>query len=159
MQNLNKSRILFVDDEPEILRSLERIAKKLDAVILTAASGQDALDIINECPVDVIVSDFNMPNMDGNQLLEQVAIVSPETVRMVLTGHGDMEMIVNLINHGHIWGFLQKPWDNFDLIVKLKQALQLQQVLAERTLMRRTIDQYQKYHKCPELSSACSCCF
>lgn len=147
MQNLNKSRILFVDDEPEILRSLERITKKLDAVILTASSGQDALDIINECPVDVIVSDFNMPNMDGNQLLEQVAEISPETVRMVLTGHGDMEMIVNLINNGHIWGFLQKPWDNFDLIIKLKQALQLQQVLAERTLMRRTIDQYQKYHK------------
>lgn len=147
MQNLNKSRILFVDDEPEILRSLERITKKLDAVILTASSGQDALDIINECAVDVIVSDFNMPNMDGNQLLEQVAEISPETVRMVLTGHGDMEMIVNLINNGHIWGFLQKPWDNFDLIIKLKQALQLQQVLAERTLMRRTIDQYQKYHK------------
>ncbi|TWX67844.1 sigma-54-dependent Fis family transcriptional regulator [Colwellia demingiae] len=147
MQNLNKSRILFVDDEPEILRSLERITKKLDAVILTASSGQDALDIINECPVDVIVSDFNMPSMDGNQLLEQVAKISPETVRMVLTGHGDMEMIVNLINNGHIWGFLQKPWDNFDLIIKLKQALQLQQVLAERTLMRRTIDQYQKYHK------------
>lgn len=147
MQNLNKSRILFVDDEPEILRSLERITKKLDAVILTAPSGQDALDIINECPVDVIVSDFNMPYMDGNQLLEQVAKISPETVRMVLTGHGDMEMIVNLINNGHIWGFLQKPWDNFDLIIKLKQALQLQQVLAERTLMRRTIDQYQKYHK------------
>jgi DNA-binding NtrC family response regulator len=147
MQNLNKSRILFVDDEPEILRSLQRITKKLDAVILTASSGQDALDIINECPVDVIVSDFNMPNMDGNQLLEQVAKISPETVRMVLTGHGDMEMMVNLINNGHIWGFLQKPWDNFDLIIKLKQALQLQQVLAERTLMRRTIDQYQKYHK------------
>lgn len=147
MQNLNKSRILFVDDEPEILRSLERITKKLDAVILTASSGQDALDIINECPVDVIVSDFNMPNMDGNQLLEQVAKISPETVRMVLTGHGDMEMIVNLINNGHIWGFLQKPWDNFELIIKLKQALHLQQVLAERTLMRRTIDQYQKYHK------------
>ena len=147
MQNLNKSRILFVDDEPEILRSLERITKKLDAVILTASSGQDALDIINECPVDVIVSDFNMPNMDGNQLLEQVAEISPETVRMVLTGHGDMEMIVNLINNGHIWGFLQKPWDNFELIIKLKQALHLQQVLAERTLMRRTIDQYQKYHK------------
>jgi len=147
MQNLNKSRILFVDDEPEILRALERITKKLDAVILTASSGQDALDIINECPVDVIVSDFNMPNMDGNQLLEQVAEISPETVRMVLTGHGDMEMIVNLINNGHIWGFLQKPWDNFELIIKLKQALHLQQVLAERTLMRRTIDQYQKYHK------------
>ncbi|KGJ86664.1 sigma-54-dependent transcriptional regulator [Colwellia psychrerythraea] len=147
MQNLNKSRILFVDDEPEILRSLQRITKKMDAVILTASNGQDALNIINECPVDVIVSDFNMPKMDGNELLEQVAQISPETVRMVLTGHGDMEMMVNLINNGHVWGFLQKPWDNFDLIIKLKQALQLQQVLAERTLMRRTIDQYQKYHK------------
>jgi len=147
MENLNKSRILFVDDEPAILRSLERIANKLDAVILTANSGKEALELINECPVDVIVSDFNMPNMDGNELLSEVAKISPETVRMVLTGHGDMEMIINLINDGHIWGFLQKPWDNFELIVKLKQALQLQQVLAERTLMRRTIDQYQKYHK------------
>lgn len=147
MKNFNKSRILFVDDEPAILRSLERIASKIDAVILTAPNGQHALDIINECPVDVIVSDFKMPNMDGNQLLEQVAKVSPETVRIILTGHGDMDMILNSINDGHIWGFLNKPWDNYELIVKLKQALQLQQVLAERTLMRRTIDQYQKYHR------------
>jgi two-component system repressor protein LuxO len=147
MQNLNRSRILFVDDEPAILRSLERIASKVDAVILTAPSGEHALDIINECPVDVIVSDFNMPNMNGNELLEQVAQISPETVRIMLTGYGDMEMILNSINDGHIWGFLHKPWDNLELIVKLKQALQLQQVLAERTLMLRTIDQYQKYHR------------
>jgi DNA-binding NtrC family response regulator len=147
MQKLSKARILFVDDEPSILRALQRIGKKIDAEILTASSGQAALDLIKECPMDVIVSDYNMPFMDGNQLLEQVAIISPETVRMVLTGYGDMSMIVKLVNSGHIWGFLQKPWDNFDLIVKLKQALQLQQVLAERTLMRRTIDQYQKFHK------------
>lgn len=147
MQNFNKSRVLFVDDEPAILRSLERIGSKVDAVILTASSGQRALDIINECPVDIIVSDLKMPNMNGNQLLEQVAQIHPETVRIVLTGHGDMDMVINSINTGHIWGFLHKPWDNFELIVKLKQALQLQQVLAERTLMRRTIDQYQKYHK------------
>jgi DNA-binding NtrC family response regulator len=144
---LNKSRILFVDDEPAILRSLQRIASKVDAVILTASSGKDALELINECPVDVVVSDFKMPNMDGNQLLEQVAQISPETVRIILTGHGDMDMILNSINDGHIWGFLHKPWDNYELIVKLKQALQLQQVLAERTLMRRTLDQYQKYHR------------
>jgi len=147
MQNFNKSRVLFVDDEPAILRSLERVGSKVDAVILTASSGQQALDIINECPVDVIVSDLKMPNMDGNQLLEEVARVSPETVRIVLTGCDDMDMVLTSINAGHIWGFLHKPWDNFELIVKIKQALQLQQVLAERTLMRRTIDQYQKYHK------------
>jgi len=147
MQNLIQSKILFVDDEPAILRSLQRIASKVDAVILTASSGQEALDIVNKSPVDVIVSDLKMPNMNGNQLLEQVAKMSPETVRIVLTGCDDMDMVINSINAGHIWGYLQKPWDNFELIVKLKQALQLQQVLAERTLMRRTIDQYQKYHK------------
>jgi len=105
--------------------------------------------LMNECPVDVIVSDYKMPNMNGNQLLEQVAALSPETVRIILTGSDDMDMdmILDAINTGHIWGFLHKPWDNYELIVKLKQALQLQQILAERTLMRRTLDQYQKYHK------------
>jgi DNA-binding NtrC family response regulator len=147
MQNLNKSIILFVDDEPAILRSLERIASKVDATILTAPSGLDALEIIKSCHVDVIVSDINMPNMNGNQLLEQVAQISPETVRIVLTSSDNMDTVLNAINSGHIWGFLHKPWDNFDLIVKLKQALQLQHILAERTLMRRTIDQYQIYHK------------
>jgi two-component system repressor protein LuxO len=147
MQNLNKSIILFVDDEPAILRSLHRIANKIDATILTASSGFEALEIIESSHVDVIVSDINMPNMDGNQLLEQVAQISPETVRIVLTSCDNMDTVLNAINCGHIWGYLQKPWDNFELIVKLKQALQLQHILAERTLMRRTIDQYQIYHK------------
>lgn len=147
MQNLNGPRILFVDDEPSVLRSLERIARKVDAEILIASSGRDALDIINQAPVDVIVSDMRMPEMDGNQLLEQVAKITPETVRIVLTGFADMDMVLSAVNDGHIWGYLQKPWDNYELVVKLKQALQLQQVLAERTLMRRTIEQYQQYRK------------
>ena len=147
MQNLNKSIILFVDDEPAILRSLHRIASKVDATILTASGGFEALEIIESSHVDVIVSDINMPNMDGNQLLEQVAQISPETVRIVLTSCDNMDTVLNAINCGHIWGYLQKPWDNFELIVKLKQALQLQHILAERTLMRRTIDQYQIYQR------------
>ena len=117
MQNLNKSIILFVDDEPAILRSLQRIASKVDATILTASSGFEALEIIESTHVDVIVSDINMPNMDGNQLLEQVSQISPETVRIVLTGCDNMDTVLNAINSGHIWGFLHKPWDNFELIV------------------------------------------
>jgi DNA-binding NtrC family response regulator len=58
-----------------------------------------------------------------------------------------MSIVLSAINQGRVWGFLQKPWDNNDLIVTLKQALELQQILAERTLMRRTIDQYQQYRK------------
>jgi DNA-binding NtrC family response regulator len=147
MQNLNRPRILFVDDEPEILRSLERIARKVDAEIITVSSGELALDVINQAPVDIIVSDMKMPEMNGIQLLEKVAKITPETVRIVLTGCADMDMVLSAVNDGHIWGFLQKPWDNYELIIKLKQGLQLQQILAERTLMRRTIEQYQQYHK------------
>lgn len=147
MQNLTGPRILFVDDEDSVLRSLERITRKLDAQILTAQSGQQALEIINQSPVDVIVTDMKMPEMGGHELLREVAKLTPETVRIVLTGYADMDMVLSAVNDGHIWGYLQKPWDNYELIVKLKQALQLQQVLAERTLMRRTIEQYQQYRK------------
>ncbi|MGB0836140.1 MAG: response regulator, partial [Psychrobium sp.] len=147
MENINRPRVLFVDDEPDVLRSLSRIARKLDAEILTANGGHEALEIIEQSPVDVLVTDMRMPQMDGNELLAQVAKKAPETVRIVLTGYADMDMVLGAINSGHIWGYLQKPWDNMELIVKLKQALQLQQVLAERTLMRRTIEQYQYYRK------------
>jgi DNA-binding NtrC family response regulator len=147
MQHMNKPRILFVDDERLILSSLKRVASKLDAEIVTAESGTLALEVLSKFPVDVIVSDLKMPNMDGIQLLEKVAEISPETVRIVLTGCDDMNMVLSAINQGRVWGYLQKPWDNNDLIVTLKQALELQQILAERTLMRRTIDQYQQYRK------------
>jgi DNA-binding NtrC family response regulator len=147
MQNLKRPRILFVDDEPEILRSLSRVARKIDADIITAQGGAIAIKIIEEAPVDIIVSDLKMPEMDGNELLEKVAKITPETVRIVLTSCADMEVVISAINERHIWGYLQKPWDNYELIIKLKQALQLQQILAERTLMRRTIDQYQQYRK------------
>lgn len=147
MQHMNKPRILFVDDEPLILSSLKRVASKLDAEIITAQSGALALEILSKSPVDVIISDMKMPKMDGIQLLEQVAKISPETVRIVLTGCNDMSLVLSAINQGRVWGFLQKPWDNNDLIITLKQALELQQILAERTLMRRTIDQYQQYRK------------
>lgn len=147
MQYMNKPRILFVDDERLILSSLKRVASKLDAEILTAESGALALEILSNTPIDIIVSDMKMPEMDGIELLEQVAKIAPETVRIMLTGCDDMSLVLSAVNQGRVWGYLQKPWDNNHLIVTLKQALQLQQVLAERTLMRRTLDQYQQYHK------------
>lgn len=147
MQYINKPRILFVDDERLILSSLKRVASRVDAEILTAESGALALEILSNTPIDIIVSDMKMPEMDGIQLLEQVAKIAPETVRIMLTGCDDMSLVLSAVNQGRVWGYLQKPWDNNQLIVTLKQALQLQQVLAERTLMRRTLDQYQQYHK------------
>ena len=144
---MNKPKILFVDDETLILSALKRVASKLDADVITAQSGALALDILKKQPVDVIISDINMPRMDGIQLLEQVAKLSPETVRIVLTGCDDMSLVLSAINQGRVWGYLQKPWDNNNLIITLKQALELQQILAERTLMRRTIDQFQQYRK------------
>ena len=147
MQNMSKPKILFVDDERLILSSLKRIASKLDAEIFTAESGLIALELISKTHIDVIVSDINMPKMNGIQLLEQVAKIAPETIRIVLTGNEDISLVLSAVNQGRVWGYLQKPWDNNNLIVTLKHALELQQVLAERTLMRRTLAQYQAVRK------------
>ena len=147
MYYMSKPRILFVDDERLILNSLKRITHKLDAEIITAESGSLALEILSKDPVDIIVSDMKMPKMNGIQLLEQVAKIAPETVRIILTGCDDMSMVLSAVNQGRIWAYNHKPWNNELLIVMLKEALELQIVLAERTLMRRTIDQYQQHSK------------
>lgn len=147
MQQYNKPKILFVDDEESILSSLKRVVSKLDVEVFTAQSGELALQLLDKTPVDVVVSDMKMPKMNGNELLEKIASSYPETVRIVLTGCDDMNLVLSSINKGHVWGYLLKPWDNNDLIITLKQAIELQQVMAERTLIRRTIDQYQRYRK------------
>jgi len=139
----NKMTVLFVDDEPNVLKALRRATKKMDANILTAESGREALKIMEEGLVDIVVSDLNMPEMDGHELLEKVAASSPETVRIMLTANVDADSVIKAINRGRIWGYVQKPWDNSHLIITIEQAIFMQEVMAERSLLRRTLDQYQ----------------
>ncbi len=105
----NKPKILLVDDEPNILSSYGR-GLRHDWDLITASSGEEGLKAIREeGPFAVIVSDFNMPRMDGIAFLSQAIELAPESVRMMLTGEGDFHIATKAVNEGNIFRFMTKP--------------------------------------------------
>lgn len=124
-QPLASWTVLCVDDEPNILSALKRSLRTEDWRVLTAGSGAEALEILAQDHVDLIISDMRMPGMDGAQLLEQVSQRWPGSIRILLTGHADMSATIAAINRGRIFRYLNKPWDGEDLCATVRQGLDL----------------------------------
>lgn len=118
--------LLLVDDEESILNSLRRLLREQPYDVLLATSGEQALKIMAERPVDLIVSDARMPTMDGAALLAQVYSLYPDTTRILLTGYADLETIVKAINQGHVHRYIAKPWTDEELVLTLRQSLAFQ---------------------------------
>jgi two-component system NtrC family sensor kinase len=118
-------RILFVDDEINVLRSLERTFLDEDYEILTANTGAGGLEVLkNNSPVQVVISDYRMPEMNGVDFLREVCDHWPETVRIVLSGYADSASIVSAINEGQIYKFIPKPWNDDELKVTIVNAIE-----------------------------------
>ena len=115
--------ILFVDDEQSVLNSLKRCLIKEPYQKLFARSGQDALEAMAKVPVQVIVSDMKMPQMDGLALLEQVKKKYPETIRLVLSGFSEVEQIIPAINTGEIYRYISKPLEPLAFKTTLNSAI------------------------------------
>lgn len=116
-------KILFVDDETANLRVLERLFRNTYEVI-NAASGTEALELLTEHDVAVIISDQRMPGMTGIEFLKRAAEMRPQTVRIILTGYTDATALVEAINSGVVYKYVTKPWVNEDLQQTVKRALQ-----------------------------------
>jgi len=119
-----KIKVLFVDDERHILTALRALFRN-QYEVLTANSGNEALDIVRRENVHVIVSDQRMPKMLGSQLLSQVKEISPQTMRLLLTGYADMSSIMKSINDGEVFRFITKPWDNDDIQAIVSNAAEI----------------------------------
>jgi response regulator RpfG family c-di-GMP phosphodiesterase len=104
--------ILLVDDEENIIRSLVRLLRRDGYNIITANGGKEGLEVLKEKKVGVILSDQRMPEMSGVEFLSQVKELYPETVRMALSGYTDLNSVTDAINHGAIYKFLTKPWED-----------------------------------------------
>ena len=117
-------RILFVDDEEDMLWSIQRDLHAEPFEILTATSAAEALEILAKDPVDVIVSDDRMPGMSGSELLAEVNRLYPEVCKIMLTGHGNFASAVRTINEARIFRFLLKPVSGEELIGIIYHALQ-----------------------------------
>jgi two-component system NtrC family sensor kinase len=119
-------RILCVDDEKNVLRALERLFLDEDYEILTAQSGKEGLQILAQGPpVQIVVSDYRMPEMNGVDFLREVCWRWPDTVRIVLSGYADTASIVAAINEGQIYKFIPKPWNDDELKVTIGNAIEL----------------------------------
>jgi response regulator RpfG family c-di-GMP phosphodiesterase len=117
-------RILCIDDEPNILASLVRVFRPHGYVVATATSGDEALAMLEREPADVVISDMRMPGMDGTAVLEQVRARWPDTVRLLLTGHSDIDATIGAINRGEIHRYIGKPWNEAELLLIVRQALE-----------------------------------
>lgn len=117
-------KVLFVDDEKNVLRAVERIFIDDDIELLFAGSATEALDVLERHPdVVVVVSDYRMPGMNGVELLREVYRRHPRSIRMVLSGFADTSAVVDAINVGHITRFIPKPWNEDELRNAVLQAL------------------------------------
>lgn len=135
--------ILFVDDEENILSALVRLFRKEDYEVLTAISGIEGLKILESRDISLVISDHRMPGMTGVEFLSRVKEVSPNTIRIMLTGYADLEAAIAAINKGEVYRFISKPWNDEELKLTVRQSLDYRDlVLKNRTLTRMVKKQY-----------------
>lgn len=126
------STLLFVDDEANILNSLKRLFRPLGYRILTAESGAAGLQVFGQNKIDLVISDMRMPEMSGAQFLEQVRARWPDAVRILLTGYADVTSTIDAINKGEIYRYISKPWDDNDIILTVRHALERKNLECEK---------------------------
>ena len=120
----DKYTILYVDDEQDNLMAFKAVFRR-DYHIHLAQSGAEALRLMDENPIDLIISDQRMPRMTGVQLLEKVRKKHPEVIRMVLTGYSEVKTIIEAINKGKVYHYITKPWDVNELRQVMDSALEI----------------------------------
>jgi putative two-component system response regulator len=125
---MNGDRVLFLDDEQNVLNSLRRLFIR-DFDILMSTSGPEALDLLRHNDVSVIVSDNLMPGMKGIEFLQHAKRIAPDSVRIMLTGHGDMQAAVDAINQGEVYKFIAKPWDSNELKATILDSIERYRVI------------------------------
>jgi CheY-like chemotaxis protein len=133
-----KYTILCVDDEESILKCLVRLLEPEGYIVLTAANGQVALKVLEANNVDLVITDQRMPIMDGSWLLRNVKKQYPGILSIMLSGYSDFDALVRALNDGEVFHFLTKPWDNDELKIIIKRALDQKRMAL---VMRRIADE------------------
>ena len=134
-----KNTILIVDDEPHVISALMRGLDEEPYLLVGASGGKEALQLMAEQNFKVVISDERMPGMDGAEFLALVKELYPETVRIMLTGHASVEATMRAVNNGEIYRFFTKPWNDTELKLALRSAVEKYDLEAENRRLLRTI--------------------
>lgn len=133
--------VLCVDDEPSILSALRRLFRARGLQVKVAESGPAGLALLESEAFDLVISDMRMPEMDGVVFLEQVRQRWPDTMRLLLTGYADIASIMGAINRGEIYRYIAKPWDDNDIILIVRGALQQRHMAIEQQRLQALVQQ------------------
>lgn len=144
--------ILFVDDEVRILNAIKRGMRKSDHECHYVTSGQAALRVIEETPIDVVVTDMKMPEMNGLELLRNIDKVNDEVVKIILSGYAQLQQLIATINQTSIFRYVSKPFDLYgDLIPAIDDAAEYAEYRKEMHFKRNVLESknevYQKMLK------------
>jgi signal transduction histidine kinase len=123
--------LLVVDDEPEVLRSVYDLFR-LDYRVVTSGRGRDALQLLEECDPEVVMSDQRMPEMTGVEFLRRAKELRPDATRLLFTGYADIKAVIDAINQGSVFRYITKPWDPDELATLLRQAVEHHDLIVER---------------------------
>lgn len=127
--------VLFVDDEPQILKSLSRLFLDTDYSVYTAESGAEALGVLSREKIDLVISDMRMPNMDGYEFLNKVKQEHPGILRVILSGYADEKVILKALQQNVAKLYMFKPWENDKLLKLIDQIFETDALLNNSELM------------------------
>jgi response regulator RpfG family c-di-GMP phosphodiesterase len=134
--------ILLVDDEEMVVTSIKSfLTLETDYEIVAFTSPEEALEYVRNNKVDLVISDYLMPNIDGIEFLAQVKDVQPEATRILLTGYADKENAIKAINDVGLYQYIEKPWENDDLKLIIRNGLE------KRVLLRRLEDKISEVNR------------
>jgi len=137
-RKITMANLLIVDDEPNVLNALRRMCLNPDAApaisnpkVVTYTSPLLALEYLRDHPVDLVISDFRMPEMDGATFLTQARQLQPHAARIIISAYADIEGIMRAINDAGIFQFVSKPWSDQELKTAIVQVLAHRALLVE----------------------------
>lgn len=131
--NEHDSKILLVDDEPNVLKALARLLKQYH--LITANSGEEALSLAEEHVFDLVISDYRMPGLNGIDFLILFKRRQPDAIRVVLTGFADVEGAQHAINEAEVFRFINKPWSDLEITNVVKNGLEHKRILMENKML------------------------
>lgn len=136
---MGRHQILVVDDEKLILNAIKRTLRSENYTTLTAQSGDEGLMLLENHDVELVVSDYNMPEMSGLDFLKRVKKDYPHILTIMLTGHAEIEIAINAINEAGVYKFILKPWEDADLKITIRRALESLELIKERNSLAKQV--------------------
>ena len=135
---VSRHRLLLVDDEPNVLSALRRVFRQENYEVVCCTDPIAASTLLCTEAFQVIISDYMMPAMNGGDLLKHARAVQPDTIRIMLTGHADVNAVVGAVKSGAVYKFILKPWNDDDLRITIALALEQHALKRKNTLLAQT---------------------